>query len=173
VSVLFVLALGGMDVYEFCVPEAVPEPRNIGFFCEERELASRRDGWAKFDADPEANWTRLQPSLRVLRKVCPEAARWVEDRHATGHLVWATNRSDVYAMYDHINGTLLLSDSILTSNTGERAVTLAHEYRHSLQHSTKTLRRALFLAVTGHDHEAFVESDAYDFERQVRLAIFN
>lgn len=164
--------LGFMDVYDFVRPDNVPDVYFIGYNEHRHNAKYINGGWYAFSDDPEENWKKLQPSLAILRKVCPEAAKWVEDRHDKGKIVWEKGTIQTYARYDRIDEKLILCDCFLCKRDGEKAVTLAHEFRHSRQGWTKTVRRALAMVLTGTDHDYFVENDAYDFERQVYIAIY-
>lgn len=128
--------------------------------------------WHKFSDDPEENWRNLQPALRILRKVVPEAARWVEDRHAKGLIVWEKQLNGTLAHYNPGHQRLTLNEAMLGRCDGEKAVTLAHEFRHSRQSFAKRMKLVVLTALTGEYQEWVIENDAYDYGRQVYIAIF-
>jgi hypothetical protein len=122
--------------------------------------------------DPTDNWKALQPSIAILRKVCPEAADWAEDRWSTGNLVFEAANSDNIAHYDFISKKLTLNWYMRDCTHGENAVTLAHEFRHSRQQWTRPARAAIYILIFQKVREEIVEDEAHDFERQVHIAIY-
>jgi hypothetical protein len=160
--------LGFCELHDGFWPEQVPEIMNVGR--ELRKKADRRVQW-NFK-DEEQSWNNLQPAIAILQKACPEIAGWVNDRHSKGKIVWVRNSPLYYARYDFFQKTLYLHDALMGRSDGEKAVTLAHEFRHSRQKTTKLIKRVILEVMTFGNQEEVVERDAYDFERQVYLAIF-
>lgn len=122
--------------------------------------------------DPQQCWSDCQIPLRILRKVCPEAEAWVRERHASGKIVWSSKCDGFYAKYDYINGNLTLTPAFFEQIDGQKAVTMAHEFRHSRQNWTKPVRAVIAVLLKGEPQEWIVENDAYLFEKEVYLAIF-
>lgn len=163
--------LGAMNLYEVACPEKVPQVANIGK-CEEQRLAREYPDTYVLSDDPEENWRRLQPALKVLRKVCPEAAAWVRRCHDEGRLYWDTRLDEVCATYAIWEGRLSIRSGAMCHNYGDIAAMLGHEFRHSRQHYTKFARIVVCNAVVRTFPEWIMEDEAYDFQRQISEAVF-
>lgn len=163
--------VGACDLHDAVYPEQVPEPVFIGIDTKESGMVRGRT-WKSFSDDPEVNWQAIQPALTILRRTCPEAADWVVARHDTGQIHWSRGGGDVLALYDNIDGCLTIRSTMVGRQDGENAVTLAHEFRHSRQKKTKLVKRLILSMLTQTDQEAVAETDAYDYERQVYLALY-
>lgn len=123
--------------------------------------------------NPDRCWAETQIALRILRKVCPEVEEWVRDRHAKGKIVYTCKCDGCYAKYNYMSGELILTDAFFQQNHGKRAVTLAHEFRHSRQNFTKPVKAVIACVIKQRPQEHIVENDAHLFEKEVYLAIFD
>lgn len=173
--IIFVIVcfLGCLEIMDYVIGEEVPQIMNIGF-CEEAKMAYKKaNNWRSFSDDPEQNWQNLQPSVKILRKVCPEAAKWVIDRHDKGLIIWETKNNGCFANYNYFSEILSLNESFLMNNDGQKACTLAHEFRHSRQNITKPLKLSMWLMILGHKRTELVENEAYWFGDRVHIAIFD
>jgi hypothetical protein len=173
---LFLLVLGACDVYDIIFPENVPSVSFIGKHSEESRLVSQNSSkvnltWGQ-PLDPEQCWADCQKPLRILKKVCPEAEAWVRERHASGKIVWAEKHDGMYGRYDFISGRLTLTSAFFDQNDGQKAVTMAHEFRHSRQNFTKPFRALIAIMIRREPQEWIVENDACHFEKEVYIAIF-
>lgn len=124
--------------------------------------------------NPDQCWKDCEIPLRFLNRVCPAVETWVRDRHDTGHLVWETGSKGYLGKYDYITKTLTLTSDFFRQNDGMKAEILAHEFRHSRQSMSKVIR-CVFANVLLRDRERWewiVEDEAYHFEAQVHIAIF-
>lgn len=167
------MVLGLFDVYDYVFPEKAAYVGYIGI-CDEANLARETDeSWTELTDDPSYNWLKLQPAIKVLNKVCPEAADWVRCMYKSDKLIWDNTKDGTYARYEGIKGTLFINQACIGRRHGEIAATLAHEHRHSRQNLTKALKVALFLGLTGERLDHLIENDAYLFEKEVYLAIFD
>jgi len=122
--------------------------------------------------DEDKAWDALQEPLQILDQVCPEAAHWVRDRHASGHLIWEVEYSGCYAKYNYMDKDLTINKILYCENNGRIASILAHEFRHSRQNFTKFFRATVACAVLREPKPSIVEDEAELFEAQVLLAIF-
>lgn len=122
--------------------------------------------------DDEACWEDLQAPIAILKKVCPDAAKWVEEEHETNRIVWELRYSGNYASHHPITGIMTINRITFDETDGEKAVILAHEFRHSRQNLAKSVHEAMALILRGKQTDR-IETDAYLFEYQVRRAIFD
>lgn len=118
-------------------------------------------------------WDALQPSLRLLDKVCPEISNWTRLKYEQKKLIWITNQHlPINGSYCIHNDSLMLSCGIFDLKDGEKACTLAHEFRHSRQNFSKYCKSSIAFLITGTRDERIIEDDAYFYEFKVREAIF-
>lgn len=173
---MFLLLLGACELYDIIWPEKVPDVLYVGISTEESYLALKNSSQQKTShgqpLDPAQCWDDCQTPLRILKKVCPEAEKWVRDRHASGKIVWSEKTDGMYGKYDYISRKLTLTSAFFEQSDGQKAVTMAHEYRHSLQNWTKPIRAVIAIMIKREPQEWIVENDAYHFEKEVYLAIF-
>lgn len=172
ITFLLILSIIGLcDFNEYLFPEKIPPVYYIGI-TEERKMANYINGsWYEFGDTPEDNWKKLQPTLRILRKVCPEAASWVVEKHDQNKIIWGSSSFDEYATYDFFDETISINRPIIEKKDGEKAVIIAHEFRHSRQKKSKLLKKLLIDFITQKDNEDIIEKEAYDFGREVYIAI--
>ena len=128
--------------------------------------------------DPEKNWEALQPTLEILKPVCPHVEEWVRERHASGHLKWCINcpqkNTESYmATYNWGTGDLTIYKLCFNYSDSEKACTLAHEWRHSRQNFAVFCRESLSTVFLLKPDETLVEDDADLYENKVRLAYYN
>jgi hypothetical protein len=167
------LILGVCQFYDFICPERPPPVNYLGK-CQERCLA-RYNSTKSVDVNTLTDkelWIFLQTPLMILDRACPQASKWVRDRYEKGKIVFTTCDCDTYARYDYISETLYIDPSFWSRQDGEKAVTLAHEYRHSIQNFTQRVRAFVYYIIFQDVREEIIENDAYDFERQVYIAIY-
>lgn len=119
-------------------------------------------------------WEHMATSLHYLDLVCPEVSEWVRGRWDTGRLVFDTNSplsERCYAWYQHVRGVLGITMHGLARDEVELACTLAHEFRHSRQSLFQVVQVAIADLVGVRYRRDVMESEAYDFEDQVRKGI--
>lgn len=171
--ILIIVVLGVGEMYDGIFPEKVPPVNNIGILSEEAKLARVvNSDWREFTT-PDENWQNMRPAVRILDKVCPEAADWVINQWSSGKIIWETTYDGTYAKYDYITGCLHLNESMLGRNYGLNAITLAHEFRHSRQSFSRNVKCVIFTMILREHQSYIIENDAYGFEREVHLAIFD
>lgn len=147
---------------------------HLGYNVAERLASSKNTtyGVTGKETDDEL-WENLQPTLSILRKVCSSAADWVEERHDSGHLVWRMDSASVYATYNYVSKDLSIYRILLNESDGVKASILAHEFRHSRQNFAKWFNLGLACFLSSDPSLGIIEDDAYYFEQQVYLAIFD
>ena len=123
----------------------------------------------KFDADRA--WIALQPALKLLRIVCPEASEWAEYQKNSNKMIWITEPDGSNARYDQIQDRLMINSDMFALSNAEIACTIAHEFRHSRQNMSKSWKSACSLLLTGKRNINIIEDDAYFFEARIRQAI--
>jgi len=171
----FTLFLGLFSVYDIVVDDDVPEVLDIGYYSREKTMArfnTTKVLYFQKELNSAECWERMQPTLQILEKTCPEAADWVRDRHVKGKIVWETGKTEYYAKYDYVSKVLTWNQSSFASSDGIKATILAHEFRHSLQNFSKFFRSIVAAVIFQDGKESIVEDDAYLFEHKVLVAIF-
>ena len=166
------LILGALNFYDVAVADRVPSidavygDMDLAYGCPDRDLVAKID-------DPLRAWESLQPALQILDSVCPQASDWARDRYTSGNITWINRgQDDAYAQYMHISKKLVIDSDLFSLRNGERACTIAHEFRHSRQNLSKPLKLSFSLLLTGRRNLSIIEDDAHYFEAQVREAIF-
>lgn len=162
-------------VWDAISEEKVPEPRMLSHFSNEF-FRARKNSMPNFDMsvmDPDECWKALQSPLQILDKVVPEAAAWVRDRQEHGLIEYSKVDNGCYATYHVGDRRMVLYPCFFLRKDGEKACTLAHEYRHSRQGWPKLLKRAVAYLILGRKVEWIVENDAYYYEYKVREAIWS
>lgn len=162
--------LGAINLYDIAFFDTVPPVTAIlGFHPAKHESP---DVALCHDFDPDRAWEACQPALKILDTVCPEASKWARDRHACGKLVWVSEPDGTYAKYMFVGKILMINADMFALSNGERACTIAHEFRHSRQNFSKPLKAACVILLTWERRQEVVEDDAYFYESQVRNAIY-
>jgi hypothetical protein len=129
-------------------------------------------------ASAEARWEGLSPSLRILEAVNPEIAKWIDERHTAGKIVFSdadvisNDHCRSLAKYDLLSGKLTIQRELFAQCNGNIAAILAHEYRHSRQNYSKLVRYSLSFVFTKGGDSSIVENDAEIFEREAKNAIY-
>jgi hypothetical protein len=169
----FVVILGGASLYNLVVGDQVPPVNYYAAFQTYRYARVTTNKNLLVNYDHEQCWDAIQPALLLLDEACPEASAWARDRHATGLLRWIDN-DYIYASYHPASGHLSISRLFFGLNDGERAVTIAHEFRHSRQNFSKMITASVAMVLTVNNDllDDIMEPDAYWFEQNVRIAIF-
>lgn len=154
-------------------PERIPEVYFIG-------VRSERD-WINKNLNQTLNpelWSELQrlqamqPSLKLLDLVCPEVSDWYRDQYDYNNVAYDWGNDSAIAKFDFLTRKLILSKQFFFLREGEKAETLAHEYRHSLQNRTKFMKQVVFNILTNELHEEIVEDDANYLELRVHVALY-
>lgn len=128
----------------------------------------------KTELDPEECWQSIQPTLIILHKVCPQASEWFKDRYEKDKITWESKESSKYlAKYNYTTKHVLMNRAFLQENDGTKASLIAHEYRHSLQSFAKPYKAIVAMMLTREYSPGIIENDAYLFEKQVYLSIFD
>lgn len=124
--------------------------------------------------DEEIIWEQLQPSLLILKEACPEAEQWVRAQHANQKLSYTWGQTGYYAAYHPLGNYLIINESTFKLNNGDKAVVLAHEFRHSRQIITKHIMSIALVLLTEATPEHFliVEHEAERFQDEVSGVIF-
>ena len=166
-----ILILGGINFYDIVFSDNVPEIHAM--YGDMKNAYNRTDAHlSKGDFNEHRGWVALQPALQILDDICPQASKWAREQHESGKLVWLNQSEDSYAKYSHIHRNLMINVDLFTLTNGERACTIAHEFRHSRQNLSKSLKTSASLLLTGNRNEAIIEDDAYLFEGRVRESIY-
>lgn len=153
-------------------PERIPEVYFIG-------IRSERDWINKnlYQTLAPELWSEsqrlqaMQPSLRLLDLVCPEASKWYRHEYDHNNVVYKWDNDSAIAKFDFLTRKLILSKQFFFLREGEKAETLAHEYRHSLQNRTKFMKQVVLSILTNQLHEEIVEDDADYLELRVHVAL--
>lgn len=169
--VAIILLLGVVNAYDILVGDTIPK---VGFpsIHSHRIATSYQNHDLVKNFEPERAWQAIQPSLKILDEVCPEASDWLRDQHKCDKLTWMPDPDGTYAYYDFATGRVTINAQMFELSVGERAVTVAHEFRHSRQNIAKFIRAAFCVLLTGKHKPELIETDAYLFEHEVRWAIF-
>jgi hypothetical protein len=172
--ITMIVILGLCEVYDHFVPEEVPHVGNLGHASSLRLTAELcMDSHLGVPPDDEKCWEGLSHSLSILKKVCAPAELWVRDRHKQGKLSFTRTPDGTYARYVFHSQELIISPEFWNRKEGYKAVTLAHEFRHSRQNFTQRVRAGFSALVFGDPREGILEDDAYAFENKVYLAIYD
>jgi hypothetical protein len=163
--------LGSFSIYDMLFPEKIPEIQSLGFRPEQEwvnENLNKRDFFEPFNRSN--NWDKMQHALKLLDITCPEVSEWVKDQYLEDNIVYVEDTKS-YARFDFLSRKLIITHWFFELKEGEKAVTLAHEYRHSIQNKTKFMKKVIFHILTGQPHENVVEDDAELFEYKVFVAL--
>ena len=118
------------DFYDIVFSDNVPEIHAM--YGDMKNAYNRTDAHlSKGDFNEHRGWVALQPALQILDDICPQASKWAREQHESGKLVWLNQSEDSYAKYSHIHRNLMINVDLFTLTNGERACTIAHEFRHS------------------------------------------
>lgn len=124
----------------------------------------------------EEVYEQLEPTLVILKEVCPEAEAWVRDRYRKCKFYVSCGNYGYFAAYAPLYGILDLNVSMFNLSDGEKAVILAHEFRHSRQNILKMVVSGATLIFRSdmnmNEHYKFIEYEAEEFERKARRSIF-
>ena len=123
------------------------------------------------NATEDQCWEDLQPTLKLLKPVCPEAEAWVRQQHKDGTLYYTPKGTGYYAAYHPVTQSLLLNESMFKASDGLKATVLAHEFRHSRQNFSKFLIAGMWLLLSGDLPTDLYELEAEAYQRQVWYAL--
>lgn len=128
------------------------------------------------EATPEQYWQALQPTLEILDAVAPEIGNWVRDRHQAGKILYAMPGNapdDAIAGYQPMTRQLFLSNTFWRFSNGEKASTLAHEFRHSQQNIPKSIAVRMTQLITGDllKYPSRIEDEAYMYQLEFYRAV--
>lgn len=121
--------------------------------------------------DSDRAWDAIQPALKILDVVCPEASAWARSQKKSGKIIWDSKFDETAARYDQVKMSLTINADMFGLKNSEIACTIAHEFRHSRQNISKSYKSAFSLLLTGTRNPDIIEDDAYFFEAKVREAI--
>lgn len=153
-------------------PEIVPQIQHLGFRPEKAWVDHNlNQEFEPKDLSEFELWEDLQKALELLDLTCPEASDWVRDQHNNGNIIYDWEYDYTMARFDFLSRKLTLTSGFYQLREGEKATTLAHEYRHSIQNRTKFIKRIIFQLLTGKTHEYVVEDDADLFESRLYIAL--
>lgn len=113
----------------------------------------------------------IEPSLDLLDSVCPDVSKWFRSEYKNGNVIFDQSTGPEMAKFDFLTEKLYLSKGFFDLIEGEKAKTLAHEYRHSLQNKTKFMRQVIFNMLTSASHPYLVEDEAELFESKIHIAL--
>ena len=160
------IILGLFSVYDSVFYEKPPAPIvSLGKNSDFRALAF------KVPKKNESNWDAMVSALDILDQVAPNVSEWVRLKQDNDQIVWIKTIG-IAAKYDYVSGVLSLNKDLLLKDNGAIAAILAHEYRHSLQNFTKSVKSIFTYLVLGKFEEGVIENDAYLYEQEVYLSIF-
>lgn len=120
--------------------------------------------------DPSThNWDGLQPSIRILEIIEPDVAIWIKEKHDSGKLVIQSGVVDKLACYNGVTGNITIFECLFAEDDLYKACVIGHEYRHSKQNFMKAVRRVLAQVFRNPNYLDFVETDAEQFELELKL----
>jgi hypothetical protein len=163
--------MGSLSFWEVVVPDNVPEinamlgPKQL----EIAEDCPDPDLTCSFNSDKA--YFSLRPTLQILDIVCPESSHWFRKQYENGKIIWTTEDDGSYARYKPLTGEVVVNAEMFVLKNGERACTIAHEFRHSRQNLSKYFKLTTAYLLTGKHNSDIIENDAYLYESQVRSAI--
>jgi hypothetical protein len=165
--------LGTAELYNVTIGDKVPPVNYYAALSTHKKAKNFTNTKLVVDYDHEQCWDAIQPAISLLDEACPEAAVWARERYDLKLLRWVDN-DFIYASYQPATGRLSISRGFFALSDGERAVTIAHEFRHSRQNFSKLIIATIGLILTGDDamKDGIIEPDAYWFEQNVRIALF-
>lgn len=116
-------------------------------------------------------WEHIQPTLKVLRAVSPQAEKWVREKQETGKIKYDAS-TGFYATFDFVSRELTIYPRFFDMEDGVKASILAHEWRHSRQNPEKFIKYIMSYAITRELQTELVENDAYLYEAQCRESLY-
>lgn len=165
-----IFVLGLINLYDILIGDEVPEIRFV-IKPNDAILRSHSDVNLCRNFDKDRAWIALQPALKLLRIVCPEASDWAEYQKKSNKIIWITQSDGTNARYDQIQDRLMINSDMFALSNAEIACTIAHEFRHSRQNMSKSWKSACSLLLTGNRNVNIIEDDAYFFEARIRQVI--
>lgn len=168
---MLISILGFCEFWDILFPESTPKISYIGR--SEEAVYARLNSSKVMPDSPDDCWQACQKPLLILKKVCPEAANWVVERFSSDKITWRKEGNGCNANYDYISKKLIINRDFFEQRDGDKAVTLAHEYFHSLQNNTKLVRSVIACLIKSKPQEKIVENEAYLFQYEVWMAIFD
>ncbi len=167
----FTIVAGWITLYDVIRGDGeIPEPQIAPIWVAQKGVFNTTPRWS---SDPEENWQALQPTIAICDEVVPHVGEWVRERYAAGKIQWRDDpNSPTLARWHSVSKTLSIDRAFFDGDDGRKASWLSHEWRHSRQNKGKVSRCALSLILLFRQQTDIVENDAWLYERQVYLAIF-
>jgi hypothetical protein len=174
VAILTIMTMAGAcSFWQFYAPDVVPPV--IVQSSMPAELVHRnttQDVYLNFNNyNEDQRWESLQPTLLLLRSVCPEAEEWARQKHAEGMVFYSKKGTGYYAAYSAFFKYLVLNEAMFEVSDGCKASILAHEFRHSRQSLSKFILAGLWLMVSGRLPIEYYEDEAEGYQQKVWCAL--
>ena len=163
---------GAASLYGIYAPDDVPEVKAIAFDIVDfyRNTTEALSDNFRNSTD-DHRWQYLQPTLRLLKDVCPEAEAWVRQKHKDGLLFYTEGNTDHIAAYSPFLKHLIFNESMFRMGDGQKASILAHEFRHSRQSYSKFVIAGIWLLVSGDLPTELYEREAEAYQQKVLFAL--
>ena len=171
---MMVLLMGGLAFYDIIVGDQVPSVKQLGRLSPVVVMGKLNTTEHMAKPEPQETqqyWDSLQPTMKCLDSVVPEAATWIEELNSKNKIVYQTEKSHNFASYDYVSGELTISWMLFQKNDAVKASILAHEFRHSRQTFYKFAKYVLSYAILRELRQDLVETDAYLYESQVKASL--
>lgn len=179
---LLLILLGLCTLYDQGMGDGtLPGLNDISTVAELRTLAGQN---RTQDLKTSGDWDALRPARRLLVNLSPTLGDWLYTLHQQNRIVYhspvgvqahyhQTQTVPVLAAYEFWSGRLYLGPDFWKLSEGEKVAVLAHEARHARQNWAKIISQRLALLITrGHlPYDNPLEAEAFDFERQARVAL--
>lgn len=182
---LFVL-LGACAFYDQAIGDGpLPPINNLSAVSEFRALSQVN---STLDVPPALTstegWQALSQSRALLAAISPEIEEWLDDLKRKDKITYGKapttlslykkqEGTPIFAAYEPLGGKLYIGTDFWDLSNGEKAVILAHEYRHARQNWPKLISIRLTQGLWGGqlNDQSRLENEAFDYERQARAAL--
>lgn len=166
-----ILFFGFLSVYDLIVGDKVPKLIKLSHIHPATTMAGYNTTKNKNVEGKHDLWLELQPTLKILDHVCPEAANWFRVKYATGKVV-LNKESKNYASYNCVTDKVKINKLLLNEVDGVKASIIAHEFRHSRQNWSKYVKSFLSQLIFNKYEPRILETDAYLFEKEIKEILF-